>query len=345
MRRVRRVPAADNEDEIQLVFCCSLRHLCNRVLPHLCGITNGVEGDEIVLEVLWTVRCHHSLLEETADRLCFLLVHSGLIGDAYLLEVLLRVKVGRGGMFVLCEKLFIGQASGLLQNVGRDLLRLFHVLDDQVCVAHRRSRNCLLVLILAVNDGSHLGLLVLVNDRPDLGDPRACSVNSCDALLVQELHLLERGTEGRQDDNIALTNRIKPLAVLRVLIFLNELDVHSLQQVIDSWVVDQFVCDMHGLVWVRLARRPRQFDRALDPPAEAKLLGEHERHCPITLPHGYLSEGRFLHLLQDLARKLGAHLLLDTLVDRLVERGASTFVLFLAHDSPPLILLVQHLLR
>ena len=57
------------------------------------------------------------------------------------------------------------------------------------------------MLHLAVNDRGDRVLLVLLHGVPHLGDPRG--VHDVAAALVEQLHLLHSGAEGRQDHHIA----------------------------------------------------------------------------------------------------------------------------------------------
>ena len=48
-------------------------------------------------------------------------------------------------------------------------------------------------------------------------------------------------TEGGQDDDVAVADRVEALAVGRVRVLLEELDVHAAQQLVDARVVDELI--------------------------------------------------------------------------------------------------------
>ena len=50
-------------------------------------------------------------------------------------------------------------------------------------------------------------------------------------------------TEGGQDDDVAVADRVEALAVGRVRVLLEELDVHAAQQLVDARVVDELIPD------------------------------------------------------------------------------------------------------
>mmetsp|Transcript_7824 Transcript_7824/g.13179 ORF Transcript_7824/g.13179 Transcript_7824/m.13179 type:complete len:564 (+) Transcript_7824:174-1865(+) len=342
VRRVRRVPPAHHEHKVERRLLGLLAHLLHRVLPHLRRVADRVEGGKVLLDVLGAEGGHHGLLEELSDRLRLLLVHGGLVGKADLAQVYPRVEVRRRGVAVLGHQLLRREAAGLLHDIRGNLLRLLHVLDDQVRLAHGGGGDGFLVRVLAVDDRRHLRLLVLVDGRPHLGDPRARRVDGGDALVVQQLHLLERGAEGGKDHHVPLADGVKVLPAHGLRVLLHELDAHPAEQLVDARVVDQLVRDVDRLLRVRFPRRPRELDRALDAPAEAVLLGEHERHLAGALARRELAHRRLLHLPQQLALEPGRHLLVDRRVHVLREGRRPPLVPLLGHDAPALRPLVQH---
>eukprot|EP00962_Isochrysis_galbana_P008663 scaffold2418_cov115-Isochrysis_galbana.AAC.3 len=220
-------------------------------------------------------------------------------------------------------ELLVSERALLAHDVGGDLLRLGHVLDDDVVLSHRGGRHRFLVSPLAVNHRRHVLLRVLVHSGPHLGDPRARGVHHRHAA---------------RDHHVAVGDIGEALAFLRLL---NKVDVHVAQQVVDARVVDQLVGDVHRLIRVRVPRRPCQLDRPLHAPAEAVVLGQTEDNGAVTLAPRHLAQRGLAHLLDQSGRKLLAHLARHVSVDRLVERSISALVLILRHDAPALGALIQ----
>ena len=53
--RVGRIPSADDEDEVERLAVGRegfVTHLCDRILAHLRGVADRVEGGEVLLDVL-----------------------------------------------------------------------------------------------------------------------------------------------------------------------------------------------------------------------------------------------------------------------------------------------------
>mmetsp|Transcript_12503 Transcript_12503/g.36111 ORF Transcript_12503/g.36111 Transcript_12503/m.36111 type:complete len:247 (-) Transcript_12503:6-746(-) len=195
---------------------------------------------------------------------------------------------------------------------------------------------------LAVDDGGHVVARMLVHGSPHFGDPRARGVDHRHPLLVEHLHLLERGAKRRQDDYVTVLDVREALALLGLL---DEVDVHVLQKVIHPRIVDQLVRDVHPLVRVSIPRRPRKLNRALDAPAESVVLCEAECDGALGFSARDLTERCIAHLGDQLRGELLAHLARDIRVNPFVKRSIPSLVPLLRHDAPALGALVERARR
>mmetsp|Transcript_19152 Transcript_19152/g.26372 ORF Transcript_19152/g.26372 Transcript_19152/m.26372 type:complete len:358 (-) Transcript_19152:291-1364(-) len=268
VRRVGAVEAAHHQHEGQVLVGHQVRH---GVLPLLRGVADGVELCVVLRQVCRAVLLQHGDLQQAADLLGLPLVHGGLVGQPDLGEVFVRVEAGRHGVLELAHELLLVAAVG---DVVGHVLRLLHVLDDDVLLAEGRRGDGLLVAVLAVDHAGLAGGAVRVHGVPDLADPGTRGVHDLHLLLVQQLHLLDGGPEGRQDHHVAAVHHAVVLALLAV----HELHVHLQQALVHLRVVYYLIRDVNGLVGEVGAGFVGHGDRSLHSPAKSVELGKFDCH-------------------------------------------------------------------
>ena len=120
--------------------------------------------------------------------------------------------------------------------------------------------------------------LVALHAVPHLGHPGAGGINDVAATLIEQLHLLHRGTKGRQDHHIAALHSGE---ILDALFHGDEQHVHLNQMGVHRGVVDDLVGDPDALSGVMAAGLIGNGHRALHPPAETKGFGQANRDAPL----------------------------------------------------------------
>lgn len=101
-------------------------------------------------------------------------------------------------------------------------------------------------------------------------------------LLVKVLHFLVGRTECGKDDHISFSDSLKVL--LTFFRFVNELNIHPLQLVVDLRVVDKLVGDVDFLAWKVIDGLVGESDGSLDTPAKTKILREMRREISFGIP-------------------------------------------------------------
>mmetsp|Transcript_20448 Transcript_20448/g.34069 ORF Transcript_20448/g.34069 Transcript_20448/m.34069 type:complete len:277 (-) Transcript_20448:324-1154(-) len=188
------------------------KHLVHRVLAFLRGIADGVEGQEVFIDVLRTVLLDECPLKKLANELRLTLQHGGLVGHPQARQIHVGIEAVAHGLGKFGEELLL---VPIAQHVVRHVLRFTHILQHQVLLCKGFGRNRLLVVVLAVDDGGMPLVLALLHACPDLGDPGTGGVHDLHVLLLEERHLVHRGAEGRQDHHVALLHSGVVLATIR----------------------------------------------------------------------------------------------------------------------------------
>mmetsp|Transcript_12431 Transcript_12431/g.27517 ORF Transcript_12431/g.27517 Transcript_12431/m.27517 type:complete len:237 (-) Transcript_12431:693-1403(-) len=163
------------------------KHLVHRVLAFLGSIANGVERQEVFIDVLRTVLLDECPLKKLANELRLALQHGSLVGHTQALQIHIGIKAFTHGLGKLGKELLL---VPIAQNVVRHVLRFTHILQHQVLLCKGFGRNRLLVVVLAVDDGGVPFVLALLHACPNLRDPGAGGVHDLHVLLLEERHLV-----------------------------------------------------------------------------------------------------------------------------------------------------------
>jgi len=102
-------------------------------------------------------------------------------------------------------------AIALAEDVVADHLGFGQAENHQIGSGEGTGGQGFLVLHLAVDDRGEGMFLVLLHRVPHLRHPGTGGVDDVTAPLVEELHLLHRGAEGRQDHHITDAHSEKSL--------------------------------------------------------------------------------------------------------------------------------------
>jgi hypothetical protein len=148
-------------------------------VTYLSRITNGIKLHIMCCHIHGTKLLHHGLLKELSNRPCLLLVHGRLVGQTNLFQHGIWVKTFRNSMFKVLHQ---GLLVAAIDNVVSHHFCFLHILDANVIVTETDGRNRFLVSVLAVNDRRESLFLVLVDNVPDLGNPRTRRVDDFDIL-------------------------------------------------------------------------------------------------------------------------------------------------------------------
>src|SRR3712207_2574595 len=185
--------------------------------------------------------CSSDLPQFLAYRHRFAHEHRRLVGDAYALQVGLRVEAGAHPVAEFGAKLL---GVGAAQDEVHHIVGLFEVADDEipaVAAIHGRLGSCglrLLVIVLAVDDAREVALGVLNNALPHREDRDAGSVHH-DALPRPELpDPLYRGAEGREEHHVFGGQAVESLFWGTVEAPGEELYPHLAQAIVHGGVVD-----------------------------------------------------------------------------------------------------------
>ena len=157
VRGVRRVEPSHDQDEVQVRLGRVVVHVAkfvDGVLSDLRGVAYGVELVVVVVDQVRAVLAHHRLLQKLADGPRLLLVHGGLVGQADLLQVLVRIKVRAARLAELLHERLRGFLVAFLrrQHEISDIFGLLLVLYADVCFAHGLGCHRFLVCVLTVDD-------------------------------------------------------------------------------------------------------------------------------------------------------------------------------------------------
>ncbi len=171
-----------------------------------------------------------------------------------------------------------GVAITLAQDVIADQLRLFQVQNNQIGPGKRTGGQGLLMLHLAVNHRGEGVLLVALHAVPHLGDPRTGGINDVAPPLVEQLHLLHRRTECRQDHHITALHLRE---ILDALVHRNEEHIHLTQMGIHRGVMNDFVGDPDALGGVVTAGFIGNGNRSFHAPAKAESLRQPDRDAAL----------------------------------------------------------------
>ena len=235
------------------------------------GVANGVEGQEVLIELDGAEALQHGALEQAANLFGFALQHGGLVGDAHPDQIAVGVEAGRAGF---SEAVHEGLPIAVAEDVFAHHLGFGQVEHHQVGAGEAAGGEGFLVLHLAVNDRGEGVLFVLFHRVPHLGDPGAGGINDVAAPLAQQLHLLHGGAEGGQDHHITAGNLRK---IFHAVFHGDEQHVHVAQVIVDRRVVDDFVGDPDPFSGVVAPGFVGHRHRPLYAPAEPKSFRQ---------PHG-----------------------------------------------------------
>src|SRR5437762_937777 len=131
--------------------------------------------------------------------------HRGLIGDAYADEVAIGIEPGRQ---LVRKELKEPLPAPRSLDVRADFTRFRHVAHDEVLPARvfgdlARGGLCLLVVVLAVDDGGEPVLRVGVDALPDVEHRSARRVHEDASDRAQPLEVLHGDPEGRKNDDVS----------------------------------------------------------------------------------------------------------------------------------------------
>lgn len=183
MRRIGRIPTPNHENELEAIRFGILHQLVDRILSFLGRVANGIKLHVMLVGIDGSVLGHHCLLQQLSNRSRLLLVHCSLVGQANILQHGVWIKsLGNGLGKVFHERV----AVTTILNIVRHHFRFLVVLDANVVFAKADRGDRFLVLVLSVNNRGLSSLLVLVDSVPNLGDPRASSVDDFDILMILE---------------------------------------------------------------------------------------------------------------------------------------------------------------
>ena len=134
------------------------------------------------------------------------------------------------------------------------------------------------MLHLAVDDRGDLLTLVLLHGHPNLGDPWAGGVDDVTSTLIEQLHLLNRGTEGGQNHNITVGHAGK---VFCPLIYRDKLNIHPPEMLIHGRVVNDLVGDPDAFFLIVAAGFIGHRHGTLHTPAETEGFRQEHLDAPM----------------------------------------------------------------
>mmetsp|Transcript_9923 Transcript_9923/g.14819 ORF Transcript_9923/g.14819 Transcript_9923/m.14819 type:complete len:243 (-) Transcript_9923:40-768(-) len=137
-----------------------VEHLVHSILPLLGSIADGVERDVMVVDFLRSVSLDHRTLDELTDKLGLSFEHRGLICNADLHQIDVRVKSRRHDLRELLHEFVLRNRA---ENVVREVFCFLHVFDNDVALCERLRRDSLLVVELAMDDGCVALVLTLLD--------------------------------------------------------------------------------------------------------------------------------------------------------------------------------------
>src|SRR5215207_9593192 len=270
---VRGVVAADDDGDVQRV----LEQPEERILPVLGRRADGVEELEVLLEVLLPVALGHRFPQFLADRHRLAHEHRGLVGDAYALEVGLRIEAGA---HAVAELLFEFTGARSAQDEVHDVAGLFEVAHDQVLPVAALLRGLrggglrLLVVVLAVDDAREALLGVPRNALPHREDRAAGRVHHDAVPLFKFADPIDRRAEGREEHHVLGGQAVEGLFGGAVEAPGEELYAHLAQPVVHGGVVDHVPRYVDAPVRELLLGLEGVVHRPIHPVAEPELVGE-----------------------------------------------------------------------
>ena len=229
--------------------------------------------------VLAAVAVDHGLLEAALHFLGLALHHGGLVGDADGDEVLVGIEAGRVGALELLEELLLVAA---LADVVADVIGLLQGEDDEVMRAAafadglRDGGLGFLVPGLAVDDGGGALVAVLAHALPDAHDVAAGGVDLVAADFLEAVEHLHLRAEGGDDDDVLLGQAVEVVDAAR---FLELLDAHVAELVVDLGVVDDFAEEIDVVAGEDLGGGVGEVDGALDAVTKAEGLRQLDREA------------------------------------------------------------------
>mmetsp|Transcript_29958 Transcript_29958/g.58557 ORF Transcript_29958/g.58557 Transcript_29958/m.58557 type:complete len:513 (-) Transcript_29958:18-1556(-) len=310
--RVGGVPSPHHKEHVDALL---INQVMDCILTLLRGVADSVKLHVVLVHLVRSVLLHHRPLQCLADGLGLLLVHRGLVRETELAQVDVRVEALGDRILELLHELSLVSA---IEHVVDDVLRLRHVLDDDVVLGERRGSNRLLVRPRAVDDAGHALTGVHVHRVPDLADPRARGIDDLHATVGEHAHLLKGGAESGKDHHVVVADLAE---VLDAVDNRDELDAHVSHLLVHARVVDDLVGDVDGLVPVVHLGLDGHLHGSFHSPAESEVLGKAEGdvsllHRVVVGAHG-LDEVR-LELVEHFLLGIGPSLLEPVPVERLL---------------------------